>query len=94
MNESSKMSKAIISIVAGLALGTLPMFLSQVPSESSWFRNVEETSRILLIPGVAAAYVLSLGRIHDASLAVIVGGSCCFYSGLFYFLATRWKAKS
>lgn len=40
------------------------------------------------------AYVISLGRIHDASLAVIVGGNCSFYSGLFYFLARRRKRST
>jgi len=88
------MGTAIKSVVPGVVIGLLPFWLSNIALQTRWLQAMAEATKFLLLPGAVLAYVLTLGRIHDASLTVMVGGSCVFYSALFYFLARRRTART
>lgn len=87
-------SRAIKSIVAGFAIGMLPLCLSNIPLQARWLQAIAEATAFLLLPGAVLGYALTLGRIHDIPLAITVGGSCAFYSAVFYFSARHRSAKT
>ena len=89
-----RMGTAIKSVIAGFAIGLMPLLLSKVALQTQWLQGMAEATQFLLFPGAVLGYVLTLGRIHDISQTVMMGGSCAFYSALFYFLARRQSART
>jgi hypothetical protein len=77
------------SVAFGCGAGSLPYWLSKVTWDASWMVAIKVGSAYLLLPGMLVGLLLSRGRYHDINIGVPVVASCCFYSGLFYFLARR-----
>jgi hypothetical protein len=85
---------ALRSVAFGCCVGSLPYWLSKLNWDSSWIVAIKVGSAYLLLPGMLVGLLLSMGRYDDIRIGVAVVASCCFYSGLFYFLARRRRAKA